>query len=62
MEQNDTHDDLALALLSWGLPLVELDARTGQGRLLTGRKFPISGAEDMARLLEQVLMATDIHQ
>ncbi|MCP4542718.1 MAG: hypothetical protein GY832_36815 [Chloroflexi bacterium] len=56
VEQNDAHGDLVLALLSRGLPLVELDAQTGQGTFLTGRKFPISGAEDMVRLLKQVVI------
>ncbi len=54
VEQNDTHGDLALALLSRDLPLVKLDAQTGQGTFLTGRKFPISGVEDVTRLLDQV--------
>ncbi len=59
IEQNDTHHDLIPALLSRGLPLVELDARAGQGTFLTGRKVPISGAEDVVRLL---LMAADEYQ
>ncbi len=59
VEQNDTHGDLALALLNRSLPLVELDALTGQGTFLTGRKFPISGAEDMTRLLKQVVVTAD---
>ncbi len=58
LEQNDTHRDLTLALLSRGLPLVELDARAGQGTFLTRRKVPILGAADVARLL---LMAADEH-
>ncbi len=59
VEQNESHSDLTLALVSRSLPLVELDALTGQGTLLTGRKLPISGAEDMVRLLEQVVITAD---
>jgi len=56
VEQNDAYSDLILILLSQDLPLVELNIRAGQGTLLTGRKFPVSSAEDMVRLLEQAVV------
>ncbi len=58
VEQNNTHSDLILALLNQNLSLVELD-EAGQGTFLTGRKLPISDAEDMAHFLEQIVVTAD---
>jgi hypothetical protein len=42
IEHDQNRSDLALALLSRGLPLIVLDGEQTQGLLITGRTFPVS--------------------
>jgi ABC-type Fe3+-hydroxamate transport system substrate-binding protein len=42
IEHNQSRSDLALVLLSRGLPLVVLDSKQNQGLLITGHAFPVS--------------------
>ncbi len=54
LERNSDSSDLALALLSRSLPVVELHPQTEQVTFLTGRQLQISRPEDMVELIEQI--------
>lgn len=47
IEYDQNRNDLALALLSQGLPLVVLDSEQSQGLLITGRAFPVADLADL---------------
>ncbi len=54
IERDQGHGDLALALLSQGLPLLELDSQQGQATLLTGARVVAAEVDSLMRVLERV--------
>lgn len=55
MDRDSINGNLALGLLNGGLPVVALDAADNGGMLLTARKMTLAGAEDMIRLVSEVV-------
>ncbi len=54
IERDQGHGDLALALLSQGLTLLELDSQQGQATLLTGARVMAAEVDSLMRVLEHV--------
>jgi hypothetical protein len=54
IEENCEHGDLALALLSRGLSIVEVHPNSRQVTLLTGHRYPIAELKDPVRLIERM--------
>jgi hypothetical protein len=54
VECGETHNDLTIALLTQGVPLVSLDIEAGQGTLFTGRPVALASQPDLARLIRHL--------
>ncbi len=53
-ERDQGHGDLALTLLSRGLPLLELDSEQAQAMLLTGARVATAEMNNLVQVIEQV--------
>ena len=58
IERGSGQGDLALTLLSLGIPLIELDGERKRAMALTGQQLPAAGSDDLARTIEQVVSLT----
>ncbi len=56
-ERNNAHNDLVLALVNQGLPLIELDIGQKQATLLSGVRVPIVETDDLVQVIEHALDA-----
>ena len=54
LDQNDASGELVLALLNSGVSLIQLNLQANQATLFSRDELPISSADDMARLIEQI--------
>jgi hypothetical protein len=54
VERNGDHADQARAMLRQGLLLVELDASQDVVTILSSHQVRVSGAEDLAQVIEQI--------
>ncbi len=58
IERGSGQGDLALTLLSLGIPLIELDGKEKRALALTGYQVPTAGIDDLTRMIEQVVSPT----
>ncbi len=56
VECGESHNDLTIALLAQGVPLVSLDIEAGQGTLFTGRPVALASWVDLTRLLGELTL------
>ncbi len=53
IERSAKHSELALALLSRGLPLVEMEVAADRGTFLVGQDVPLANLDDLIQLIEK---------
>lgn len=54
IEKSGDHNNLIVALLDMGLPLIEVSSSLMKVKLLTSHNLPVSSFEDIAGLIENV--------
>ncbi len=57
IERNNAHNDLVLALVNQGLPLIKLDIGQNEAMLLSSVRVPIVETDDLVQMIEHVLDA-----
>ena len=58
VERKPKHNELVLALLDQGLPLVELEAAAKRGTFLVGRDIPFANLDDLTYLIQERIKST----